>query len=130
MFVCIVENENISIKDEVSKFSKNNECIPTYDTCESLVNKNIHYEGHIIRYLDTQCRIDNLSMGKVLVEHLEKVSCVVLKCEYAITPNSNEQNYFYHLDNHKHPSKSHLWNKIHGFNRQLLCGINKHLYEE
>ena len=46
-------------------------------------------------------------MGKVLVEILEKVSWVVLECDYDITPKSNEQNYFYHLDNHKHPSKSH-----------------------
>ena len=68
-------------------------------------------------------------MGKVLVEILEKFSWVVLKCDYAITPKSNEQNYFYHLDNHKHPSKSHLWNNIRGYNRQLLYRINNHLYE-
>ena len=70
-----------------------------------MINENIHYEGQIIRYLDTQCRINNLPMCKISLGDLEKVGWVVLKCDYAITPNSKEQNYFYHLNNHKHPKK-------------------------
>ena len=69
------------------------------ETCESLVNENIHYEGHVIRYLKSKCEINNLSMGKVLFGNLEKVGCVVLKCDYTITPNSNEQNHLYDLNN-------------------------------
>ena len=95
-----------------------------------MVNENINYEGHIIRYLNTPCQIDNLPMGKVLLGGLEKIGWVVLKFDYAITPNSKDQNYFYHLNNQKHPPKSQLWNKIHGTNRQKLYGINNHLHEE
>ena len=113
LFAYIVENKCVSIKDEATKLWENNECIPIYDTCQSLVNENIHYEGHKIRYLDTQCRIDNLPIGKVLLGDLEKVGWVGLECDYANTPNSKEQNYFYNSNNHKHSPKSHLWNKIH-----------------
>ena len=45
--------DNLSEYDKATKLWENNECIPIYDTCESLVNENIHYEGHKIRYLDT-----------------------------------------------------------------------------
>ena len=113
MFAYTVENECVSIKDETTKLWENNECIPMYYTYESLVNENIHYKDHKIRYLDIQCRIDNLPMGKVLLGDLEKVSSVGLKCDYTNTPNSKEQNYFYNLNNHKHSPKSRLWNKIH-----------------
>ena len=75
-----------------------NECITTYATCEAMPNENTHYEGHIIRYLDTYDNIDNLPMGKVLLVDLEKVGLIVLKCDYSITPNSNEQYHFYVLN--------------------------------
>ena len=74
-------------------------CLLSCVTCELLVNEDIHYEGHIIRYLKSQCDIDNLPMGTVLLGNLEKVSWVVLKCDYAITANSIEQNHFYYLNN-------------------------------
>ena len=44
----------------------------SYATCESLINENIPYEGHVIRYLKSQCEIDNLFMGSVLLGHSEK----------------------------------------------------------
>ena len=37
-------------------------------------------------------------MGKVLLVDLEKVGLIVLKCDYIITPNSNEQYHFYVLN--------------------------------
>ena len=69
-----------------------NECITTYATCEAMPNENTHYEGHIIRYLDTYDNIDNLPMGKVLLGDLRKVGWVVLKCDYDNTPESTKQN--------------------------------------
>ena len=41
-------------------------------------------------------------MGKVLFGNLEKVGSVVLKYDYAITPNSSEQNHLYHLNNKRY----------------------------
>ena len=38
-------------------------------------------------------------MGKVILGNLEKVGWKVLKCDYAITANSREQNHFYRVDN-------------------------------
>ena len=38
LFACIVENKYVLIKDEVLKLLKNNECILTCDTYESMVN--------------------------------------------------------------------------------------------
>ena len=67
----------------------------SYATCESLINENIHYEDHVIRYLKSQCEIDNLFMGSVLLGNLEKVGWVVLKCDYTITAKSKEQHYLY-----------------------------------
>ena len=34
------------------------------------------------------------------------------------------------MNNHKHPHKSHLWNTIHGSNRQMLYWINNNLHDE
>ena len=79
-------------------------CISSCATCESLVNENVHYEDHVIRYLKSQCDIDKLLMGTVLLGNLEKVSWVVLKCDYTNTANSKEQNSVYHLNN-KHFKK-------------------------
>ena len=69
-------------------------------------------------------------MGNVVLDDLEKVGWVVLKYDYTITPNSKEQKYFYHLNNHKYLPKSHLLNKIHGSDRQILYEINNYLYEK
>ena len=41
--------------------------------CESLINDNIHYKGHVVRYLKSEFDIDNLSMGSVLLGDLEEV---------------------------------------------------------
>ena len=38
-------------------------------------------------------------MGTMLLGNLEKVSWVVLKCNYVITAKSREQNHFYYLNN-------------------------------
>ena len=38
-----------------------------------MINDNLHYEGHVIRYLKDQCVIDNLAMGSVLLGDLEKL---------------------------------------------------------
>ena len=94
------------------KMLKNDECLPSCQTCESLMNEYIYYEGHIIRYLKSQCEIDNLSMGTVLMDDLEKVGCVMLKCGFTISANSREQNYLYYLNNHVFNKKEYKWNSI------------------
>ena len=73
--------------------------------CDSLRNNNINYEGHVISYLKSQCDIDNLDMGSVLLGDLEKVDWVVLKCSYEITNGSEQQEYFYYLNNNTFPKK-------------------------
>ena len=57
----------------------------------SIVNDSIHYEGDIIRYLQSQCEIGNLNMGTVLLGELAKVSWVVLKCAYEIKMGANNK---------------------------------------
>ena len=51
MFAYIVEHDFAQITDSISNLSTNDEYIQSCATCESLVNENIHYEGHVIRYL-------------------------------------------------------------------------------
>ena len=34
------------------------------------------------------------------------------------------------MDNYKHSGKNHLWNKIHGTNRQMLYRINNYKHSE
>ena len=70
MFTYIIESNYISIKIEVLKLLNDNKYIGTCATCEAIPNENIHYEGHIIKYLDTQHNINNLPMGKLLLEDL------------------------------------------------------------
>ena len=69
-------------------------------------------------------------MGKLLLGDLEKVGWVVLKCDYVITTNSTEQNYFYYLNTNKDWNKDHLWHKLHGINRQILYEIKDGLHEQ
>ena len=56
MFTYIVEQDYVKITDDVAKLLKNDECIISCATCESLINENIHYEGHVIIYLKSQCK--------------------------------------------------------------------------
>ena len=37
------------------------------------IKNNIHYKGHVVRYLKSEFDIDNLSMGSVLLGDLEEV---------------------------------------------------------
>ena len=71
-------------------------------------NDNLHYEGHIIRYLKHQYDIDNLEMGSVLLGDLEKVGWVVLKCAYEIINGSDTQRHFYNLNNEKISKENEL----------------------
>ena len=84
----IVENTYVLIRDEVSKLLNMNKFNLTYPTCEVVPNENNHYEGHIIRYLNIQCNIDNLPTGKVLLGELVRF----LKYDCIFTPNSNVKN--------------------------------------
>ena len=99
MFAYIIEEYHVQTEDTIAKMLADDKWPLNCETCESLVNKNIHYERHVIRYLKSQCDIDNLPIGTVLLGNLEKVGWVVLKCDYAITANSREQNHFYYLNN-------------------------------
>ena len=100
-------------------------CILSCATRESLNNKIIYYEGHVIRYLKSQCDIDNLPMGLVFLRNFEKVSWVLLKCDYDITANSKEQ-----LNNHTFKKNKYRWNKIHNTNRQIFYNISEKKHEE
>ena len=104
LFVYVVEQNYVSIRDEVSKMLNRNKCNVNCPICDEIPNQNIHYEGHIIKYLDTKYTIDRLPMGKVLLGDLEKVGWVVLKCDYGITPNSNVEKHFYYSNNNKYPN--------------------------
>ena len=99
MFSYIVEGDHFQTEDTITKLLADDKCDLPCEKCESLVNENIHYEGHAIIYLKSQCDIDNLPMGTVLLGNLEKVGWVILKYDYAINENSREQNHFYYLNN-------------------------------
>ena len=90
LFAYIVEKGHFQTDDTITKLLADDKCDLPCETCKSLVNENIHYEGHVIRYLKSKCEIDNLLMGKVVFGNLEKVGWVVLKCDYDITPNSSD----------------------------------------
>ena len=53
LFAYIVDNNYVSITDEVFKILNKNICNLNCPTCEEIPNENIHYEGHVIKYLDT-----------------------------------------------------------------------------
>ena len=59
--------------DSVNKITKAIECDKNCSTCESMVNDNIHYEGCIIRYLQSQRETDNLNMDTILLGNLANV---------------------------------------------------------
>ena len=84
----IIDQHYFQTTDCIIKLLKNDECILSCATCESLINTNIYYEGHVRRYLKSQCEIDNISMESVLLENFQKVSWVMLKYDYDITANS------------------------------------------
>ena len=73
LFAYIVEDKYTSIMDSIDKSTNAIECDTNCLTYESIVNDNIHYERHIIRYLQNQCEIDNSNMGTFLIEYLTKV---------------------------------------------------------
>ena len=62
MFAYIVEQDYVQIKDGITTLLKNDECIFSCATYEYLIKENIHYEGHVIKYLKSRCEIDNLSI--------------------------------------------------------------------
>ena len=131
IFVClhIVEDKYTSIVDSIEEKSKSIECEKNCIICESLRNDNIHYKGCIIRYFKTQCDTDNLNMGSVLLGDLEKVGWVVLEWAYEITNGSEQQEYFYHLNNHNFQKKMKYWNKINGTNREMLYGMENYNHD-
>ena len=49
-------------------------------------------------------------MGSILLGDLEKVGWVVLKYAYEITNGSEQQEYFYHLNNLNFQKKMKYWN--------------------
>ena len=73
MFAYIVEEDYVQTEVSITKLLADDKCHLSCATCESLVNENIHYEDHVIRYLKSQCDINNLPMGTVLLGNLEKV---------------------------------------------------------
>ena len=91
MFAYIVEEYYVQTENSITKLLADDKCHLSCATCESLVNENIHYEGHVIRHLKSQCNIYNLLMCTVLLGDLEMVGWIVLKCDYAIIANSKEK---------------------------------------
>ena len=70
LFVYIVDDTYTSIDESIEKNSRAIECEKNCTICEYLRNDNIHYEGHVIRYLKSQYDIDNLNIGSVLLGDL------------------------------------------------------------
>ena len=105
LFAHIVADTHSSIDDSIEKNSRTIECDKNCPICNSLINDNIHYEDHVIRYLKSQCDIDTLNMGSVLLGDLKKVGWIVLKCDYEITNGGEQQNYFYHMNNNTFSKK-------------------------
>ena len=68
-------------------------------------------------------------MSSVLLEDFEKVGRIVLKCTYEIINGCEEQEHFYHLNNHNFPNKIKYWNKINGTNREILYGMENHNHD-
>ena len=124
MFAYIVEQDYVQTIDCITKLLNDDKCNLSCATYELLINENINYEGHVIRYLKSQCYIDNLPTGSVSLGNLEKVGWVVLECEYAITANSKEQNSFYDLNNRIFLNE-YRWNKIHNTNLLMKINMNK-----
>ena len=73
-------------------------CKTNCATCRDIPNKNIHYEGHIIKYLDSKYNIDRLPIGIALLDDLVKVGWVVLQWDYTITPKGIIENSLYDLN--------------------------------
>ena len=67
MFAYIVEQDYVQTTDCITKLLNDDKCMLFCATCEFLINENIHYEGHVIRYLKPQCEIDNLSIESVFL---------------------------------------------------------------
>ena len=111
-FFDIVENSYTSIIDSIDKISSKIECKNNCHICKTMINDNLHYEGHIIRHLKDQCVIDNLAMGSVLLGDLEKFGWVVLRCAFQTINGSDTQRHFYYLNNEKHLKRLHYWNKL------------------
>ena len=105
MFAYIVEEGHFQTEVSITKVLNEDKCNLPCETCESLVYETTHYEGHVIRYLKSKYDKDNLPMGEVLLGNLEKVDWVVLKCSYEITNGSEQQEYFYYLNNHNFQKK-------------------------
>ena len=55
MFAYNVEQDYVQTEDSITKLLVDDKYHSSCATCESLVNENIHYEGHVIRYLKSQC---------------------------------------------------------------------------
>ena len=49
MFAYIVEEDHFQTEDTITKLLADDKYLLPCETCESLVNKNIHYEGYVIR---------------------------------------------------------------------------------
>ena len=73
MFAYIVEEGYVQTKDSITKLLDDDKCYLSCATCESLVNENIYHEDHVIKYFKSQCDIDNLPMGTVLLGNLENI---------------------------------------------------------
>ena len=134
MFAYIVEQDYVQITYCITKLLIDDKRIFSCATCASLINEKIHYEGHVIRYLKSQCEIDKLSMESVFVGNLENISWFVLQCDYAITANSKEQNYIYHLNNYSFKQKNivgikYITQIVKCFTILMRMNMNKNLFK-
>ena len=60
MFVYIAEDKYTSIDEAIEINLRAIECEKNCTIFDTLRNDNIHDEGHVIRYLKSQCDINNL----------------------------------------------------------------------
>lgn len=64
IFIYIVKQNYVAIRDKVFKMLNSNKYNINYHTFNEMSIQNIQYEGHIIKYLDTKNNIDILPIGK------------------------------------------------------------------
>ena len=63
-FAYIVEQNYVSIRSKASKMLNTNKYNVNCPTCDIITNQKIHYEGHVIHYLQTKQNINMLPMEK------------------------------------------------------------------
>ena len=75
--------------------------------------ENIHYLGHLVKYLICNSEIESLNEGTIMLGSSKKFGWVVLKSGYNLNPYCDLKNILYDLNN-DHSNKNTDWLSIDG----------------